>query len=387
MGRKPGDTSIVVADGITLKLNGGVYHYYFRLDGRQHRASTKTRSDLDAKLIALNAFREAKTRAERGDSGKAISFNQLKREYLQFIQNEGKFKYHSETIERHYLPFWSKFADISKIKKSDVFDYIQFRKGKGDKPPSNLTINRELTVLRQLFRFASDKDYTVDLPAVTAQSQRNKRGVRKHFTSDQYAKLYTTARRRSEEPENVVRGSIHHKLRVLLYDYIMILANTGLRVDEIGTVTWEQVDLAGHKIHLNQAGKTRSTRTLIVRKYGDAALQRIRERRLEYLKANGGELDPGEKVIALPDGTPVKSFKKGFNELLKACGFKYPSPADKHTLTSLRHTYATKRLTTARGQRATMTSLSYQMGTSIRMIEQHYGHLKAEDFYDELRGH
>ena len=95
-------------------------------------------------------------------------------------------------------------------------------------------------------------------------------------------------------------------------------------------------------------------------------------------------LDPNEKVIALPDGKAVSSFKKGFDQLLRASEFKYELKEDRHVLTSLRHTYATFRLTTKIGKRATMRALAQQMGTSDRMIQKHYGHDQIEDYRDEL---
>ena len=86
------------------------------------------------------------------------------------------------------------------------------------------------------------------------------------------------------------------------------------------------------------------------------------------------------------DGTAIKSFRKGFDGLLGAAGFEYDDIADKHSLTSLRHSYATFRLTTNRDQRATMRSLAIQMGTSERMIQEHYGHDEILDYQNELAG-
>lgn len=88
----------------------------------------------------------------------------------------------------------------------------------------------------------------------------------------------------------------------------------------------------------------------------------------------------------LATGVSVKSMHKSFNDLLRACGFKYKSIKDKHSLTSLRHTFATMRLTTQSGARATTRSLSKQMGTSEKMIEKHYGHDVVESYRDELLG-
>ena len=68
------------------------------------------------------------------------------------------------------------------------------------------------------------------------------------------------------------------------------------------------------------------------------------------------------------------SFKKGFNALLKECGFIYENVEDKHSVTLLRHTYATFALTRPDVKRASMGALAKQMGTSERMIQQHYWH-------------
>jgi integrase len=53
------------------------------------------------------------------------------------------------------------------------------------------------------------------------------------------------------------------------------------------------------------------------------------------------------------------------------------------TLYSLRHTYATFEL--LRGG-TDMHTLSKQMGTSVKMIEQHYGHLKPAQKADVIAG-
>jgi hypothetical protein len=91
-------------------------------------------------------------------------------------------------------------------------------------------------------------------------------------------------------------------------------------------------------------------------------------------------------VIALPDGTTVWDFKKAFRDLLADCGFVYTDPKDRHTLTSLRHTYATRLLTRRDGPRVSIRTLTKQMDTSERMINAHYGHDDIEDYRDELNG-
>ena len=381
MGRRSKDTTIEVHQGLYLKDKDGVLHCYFRLGGTQFRRSTKTGDLGAAKLLALKWHKDAQRKLDLGESLEVVSFNRLKRSYLDHIQGQGKFTYHRDTIERHLLPFFAKFDDVSKIKKADTINYLKFRKGKGSETPSPQTINRENTVLRQMLRFAVDMGWLREAPSIDAESERLTRRRRRHFTLEEYQRLYKTARERAKE-----KGlrSHHTMMRQLLLDYILILANTGLRVDESKTLIWRNVDWADKSLLLEHAGKTKSTRRVLMREGAVRALKRIYERRKDWLKAHGGKFSENEKILSLANGTLISSFKKGFDQLLEAAGFTYTDIAEKHALTSLRHTYATFRLTTKSGKRASVRALAKQLGTSERMIERHYGHDVVEDYREEL---
>lgn len=381
MGRRANKTTIEVHDGVYVKPVQDVWHCYFRLGGKQFRRTTKTKNLAQAKLTALGWYRDAAERRGRGEEIDRVSFARLKRAYLEQIHGQGKSAYHRETIERHFLPFFAKFEDISKIRTADVQDYLRYRRAKGDHPPLPQTLNRENSVLRQMMRHAVDRGWITHTPQIRNESERLTYRRRRHFNLDEYRSLYRKARKRAQEFEGIPLKTRQHWQRQLLYDYILILANTGLRVDESKTIIWRNVDIDNRSILLEYAGKTRSARRVLMRGSAIKALQRIKERRM---LRSGGILDPNEKVIALPDGTPVSSFKKGFAKLLEACGFAYESNHDRQVLTSLRHTYATFRLTTKIGKRATMRGLAQQLGTSERMIEKHYGHDQIEDYRDEL---
>ena len=75
-------------------------------------------------------------------------------------------------------------------------------------------------------------------------------------------------------------------------------------------------------------------------------------------------------VFCNRDGSPVGSFKKSFESLLKSAGVETDSHGNKRTIYSLRHTYATFRLQEGVHQ----FILAKNMGTSTAMLEKHYGH-------------
>lgn len=236
--------------------------------------------------------------------------------------------------------------------------------------------------------FAVDHNWVKVAPKIDNQQDRLTRRRRRHFTLSEYRTLYRTARRRANELDGTDLKIAQSWSRKLLFDVIVLMVNTGLRVDESKTLIWRNIDLDTGTILLEHAhaGKTRSSRRVLMRRGAIMALDRIRKRRLEYLGKSGAALDLNEAIIALPNGTVINSLKKGFGQLLAACGFAYETTADRHSMTSLRHTYATFRLTTRSGKRASVRALSKQMGTSERMIERHYGHDQIEDYRQELAG-
>ena len=368
-------------------MMGDALHCYFRLGGKQFRRSTKTSDLREAKLLALTWHKNALLKMANGEEVDSVSFAKLKREYLKHIQTLPKHAYHSATIERHMLPYFARFDDVAKIKRADMVQYVAFRRGQGDQAPMPQTINRENSVLRQMLRYASDRGWLKVIPRIENESDRLTKRRRRHFTADEYRKLHRAARKRASEfdgQELLTRQGWHRKL---LYDVILLLSNTGMRVDESKSIIWRNIDWDDGSILLEHAGKTRSSRRVIARATAMIALRRIQERRLKYLsRFEDQALDDNEKVISLPDGTHVVSLKKGFERLLDACEFTYLKKEDRHALTSLRHTYATFRLTTRSGKRATMRGLAKQMGTSERMITQHYGHDDISDYRDELAG-
>lgn len=90
-------------------------------------------------------------------------------------------------------------------------------------------------------------------------------------------------------------------------------------------------------------------------------------------------------MFSLPDRNkktivPVKGFKTAFNNLVKACKFDDRGTGLGWVQYSLRHSYATMRIEDG----TNIYVLKDQMGTSVRMIEQHYGHVITREQRLEL---
>jgi integrase len=91
-----------------------------------------------------------------------------------------------------------------------------------------------------------------------------------------------------------------------------------------------------------------------------------------------------DKVFLLEDGTETKSLAGTFRNLMRDSGLdKDKTVKEKRTLYSLRHTYAHFALLK---ERMDVYTLAKQMGTSVKMIEMHYGHLNPSMQADVIAG-
>jgi integrase len=390
MGRSKASHTIAVIDGLYLKSVAGTKNLqaYCRLGNQTFRKSMKTDDVEAASELAREWLYGLKNDVAQGVTVKKISFTQLVASYLKTIPPSSKYNTHSQTLQRHFDPFFSSYNDVRRLSDADINAYLLYRRQKVKQEPSPQTLNRENTVLRQVLKYGERQGWIVKAPNVEHLSERLTKRRRRHFTIEEYKLLRKTALSRIRECKTDAQRKYTLVQRQLLYDVIMLMANSGLRVDELKSLTWRNVIWKTGDLQLEKAGKLKNSRKLVLRKAAVNALKRIAKRRKAYMVEQQAEpmLQASERVVALPTGVAVENFKKGFATLLEECGFVYSSADDRHSLTSLRHSYATFSLTRNWGKRPTISILAGQMGTSIKMIEQHYGHDSVVDYREELRG-
>lgn len=92
------------------------------------------------------------------------------------------------------------------------------------------------------------------------------------------------------------------------------------------------------------------------------------DRYFNRLRKRGHNLGSDELVFCHADGKPIQEFT-GLKPLLAATGILEDGRGKDRTIYSLRHTYATLRLEHG----ANVYCLKKNMGTSVTMIERHYG--------------
>lgn len=372
--------------------------------------SLKTTNKKEAIDVADDWYRDIKYRLKNNLVINNKRFSQISKTYLEQLETDANLgvvskrhlKDYKPLVDTYINPYFGK-RNIDSITQQDIEAFkswclVYWTAGPGSKirgwiyerngrliknpaarsrrPLSNGSMNKICVVLRGIFKAAVQKGAVkeADVPKikkiVNGQTRRSKDDSRRpSFSKEEYNSLVQKLSRwpsKAKTEENKQR-------RLLLNDYILILANTGIRPgNESDRLTWKDVQYVQQRgktyVQLNVNGKT-GRRQPIAMHRTKAYFDRLRQRRADVL---GHPPSKDEPVFCLPNGSHVKNdyfralFKKALIEfkLLEDNNGRNRSPY------SLRHTYATLRLALGVG----LEELSKNMGTSYKMLQDHYSH-------------
>lgn len=237
---------------------------------------------------------------------------------------------------------------------------------------SDSTIRFEMSVFGAVMNYAVKKRYV-------AASQRFderpklKSMRRDEFTLEEYRKLHTVGRKwigEADKPSS-------RWYRTVTYNMILIACNTGMRPSEMKNLRWRDImpakDREGREIVvLFVQGKGKSRKLVAPKSVGDY-LERIRA----ISKATALE----DRVFTTVNGKPAKSlYTSLIADLLSKAGLREGTQGVPRSTYCFRHTYATLRLQ----EGVDVYFLAEQMGTSVQMIEQHYGHVNTIKHADRV---
>lgn len=212
---------------------------------------------------------------------------------------------------------------------------------------------------------------------------------RSDFTLEEYRYLVSFMRDWVNEVEMKRSKSI--AMRQLQRDYVLILANTGMRhgTESYG-IKWKHLSwhMDGDRrvLMISVNGKTKQ-RELAARDNCAAYFKRIHDRADDLQEYTFEELiDKGidKYVFRLGDGTRTKNLKQTFEILMRDSDLLVDRrTGTNRSLYSRRHTYATFALLY---EDIDVFTLEKQMGTSVEMIRKHYAHITARMYADKLSG-
>ena len=385
------DDAICLEDGLVVYAREGIYQMRLRVSTQRYIwRSLKTRDKEQAIRTARREFYKLEIKKEEGEEYAAPTLKKVLADYLKQRELENKRGDTKDGMLRQIKrvqKFWLEFAGnkpVDKIGDKELAAFVDWRKayyGKLKELPQNAklhptdkTLQWELTFGKSVLKWAHSKGYRGTKPLPTYSFVPKVKRVRPAFQPNSYRKLYNTLRKRV----NAARHTHKFETRLLLRDYVLILANSGMRVGElnnvkIGDVTafTDEKDRKNYRIVVG--GKT-GQRDVILRASAKNWIDRVLARRKEQ-----GAKD-NDYLFVMPSGRKIITLADQFNEALKEAEIVESTFGEKFTLYSLRHFYAVMAL-----RKHGVFEVARNMGTSVPVINAYYGkHATSKTFATKL---
>jgi integrase len=247
-------------------------------------------------------------------------------------------------------------------------------KSKGGKPPARSTLHSEIVALRQVLQTASRQGWLQSIPDLSSPYKASgKITHRAWFSPEEYQRLFEATRRRAQKPLN----NRHRWACEQLHDFVLFMANTGLRPDEAARLQFRDVSIVKDNGETILEIEVRGKRGIGWCKSTAGAVlpfKRLKERpRLKPMDP----AHPEKTELAKPAPTDVlfpTSHRELINALLDELGLKFDRDGNVRTSYSLRHTYICFRLM----EGADIYQIAKNCRTSVEMIEKYYAsHIKT----------
>jgi integrase len=362
----------------THDLMGGKLHVYKRensrfwqcstyLAGENRRITTKEESLAHAKEIAEDWYLELRGKARAGQLASGPTFKRavdaFVGEYETLTAGQRNAKYvltQKDRLRLYLVPFFGNRA-LTEITPGLVQEYRieRHKNGRHGRPPSRSTMHGEIVALRQVLKCACRHGWINAVPDLSAPYRTSPKIVhRGWFAPDEYKQLYEATRRRAHAPKQEQFRSQCEQL----HDFVLFMANTGLRPDEALRLEYRDV-----KIVTDDA--TRET-ILEIEVRG--------KRGVGHCKSMTGAVQPLRRLKKRNDPQPTdrlfpKNPRELLNRVLEEEGLKIDRDGNQRTAYSLRHTYICFRLM----EGADIYQVAKNCRTSVEMIETYYAsHLK-----------
>ena len=426
---------------IYKRPRSSVWQYYLQVDGEgQLRRSTGVEGDIDdinvgqADAIEFATNKYLDSRAKQNYGMKSIVTKKLFDLIDDFLEEEkqrirpynqaGFITKETWRVKAHHLNLLRKFhkevnVPLDKLDYDKLFKYPDWRRTTScskrnpipvTPPKTQQCISAELTTIRAYFAYLVQKKYLLKVPEFRKVIRESKKiNRRDYLTARQYQQSYTSIRAWSNSKTCTETQRYNRKV---LYNAILIMTNSLLRVGTLRNLVWNDLDVAEnipkeeqdhyHIIRVRrEACKTGEPRVVLspTVEYFDrirelAGIPKQPKSRFPHIPAEYRHMPILSKKRNIEERMGQGTFERCWKEIKELCSIKKGYWGNKNiTWYSFRHTGIS--LCINRG--ISPIQLSRLAGTGLANIEQVYYHHEAESkatwealsqnriFFDRLR--
>lgn len=426
---KPVDTTHVLMENVLIihrRNNSKYWQCRFQVDKEWQRKSTGE-SDLEAAKKKAQEFLYDTQALKRLNLPVVTrKFRDIAKLATKRLEDEAandrglrKHKDYLTVIDKYLVPFFGNY-NVTSIDYQMLTEFDLWRIEQMGKKPSRSTLQTHNAALNRIFDEAIIRKFLTEAVRPVLTLEKGTKSTRRPAFEEKEIQALLAGFDAWGAKKKHKKG---RELALLLKDYVNVLLDTGARPGvELMNLKWNQIELTretidkgettdtnedgtqnvyeptGDPIHdvqllrecwLTVSGKT-GTRTILGNGLTIAALERLAKRNYDFDTSKLFWLEdfitPKQDgyVFRLKDGSEQTSFAKMFDTYLDDHNLLLDvKTGDKHVFYSLRHTYATLRLTL---EGTAIHTLAEHMGTSVQMIERHYSHLKVKEAKEQLRG-
>ncbi|WP_223475034.1 tyrosine-type recombinase/integrase [Oricola indica] len=332
------------------------------LQGKHRRVSTGEESLALAKEFAEDWYFRLRAKQKGGALRDEKTFREAARRYLDEYdvitggqRNRTYVDGNERRLRLYLLPFFGDMG-LSEVTAGKVQEYriMRHQTSPTGKPPAKNTMHQEIVVLRQVLKTAIRHGWLTHLPDLSMPYKHaEKISHRAWFAPEEYKKLYTATRNRVEKH----KGKRWSWQAEQLHDYVLFMANTGLRPDEANRLQYRDVEI----VEDEETGET----ILVIQVRG--------KRGVGYCKSTPGAVMPFERLLRRNMPRPEDPLFPGnhvimLNNALAEEELKFDREGNRRTAYSLRHTYICLRLM----EGADIYQIAKNCRTSVEMIEKYY---------------
>ncbi len=270
---------------------------------------------------------------------------------------------HKRRLKNYLIPFFGDMG-LSEITAGKVQEYRihrqthsvgRYRQKEGTiAPPAPNTLHQEIVCLRQVLKTACRHQWLSHLPDLSMPYRKaEKVRHRAWFSKDEYERLYKATRKRVADH----KGKRYEWEAGQLHDFVLLMANTGLRPDEAYKLQYRDIEIVED---------LDSEETIL-------EIEVRGKRGVGFCKSMPGAVRPFERLYQRNKPAPAdlvfpKSHLMMFNKVLDELDLKFDRDRNRRTAYSLRHSYICFRLM----EGADIYQVAKNCRTSVEMIEKHY---------------